>query len=76
MMLRAMHYDPATPSYDLMTRNQHGDYYTQATEEELSALILEAEPIQAERLRALRRLVHRFPWSWVPMTAIGARRAA
>ena len=76
MMLRAMNYDPATPSYDLMTRNQHGDFYSQVDEDGLSTLILDAEPEQAERLRALRRLTHRFPWSWVPMTAITARRAA
>jgi hypothetical protein len=76
MMLRAMSYDPRVPSYDAMTRNEHGDFYSQLTEEDLSAVILDSEPMQAERLRSLRRLTHRFPWSWVPMTAIKARRAA
>jgi hypothetical protein len=76
MMLRAMSYDPHAPSYDVMTRNQHGDFYTQMTEDDLSAVIGEAEPAQADRLRSLRRLVHRFPWSWVPMTAVTVRRAA
>ena len=76
MMLRAMSYDPGVPSYDVMVRSEHGDHYSQLTEEELSGLILGAEPMQAERLRALRRFTHRFPWSWVPMTAITARRAA
>ncbi len=76
MMLRALFYDPRVPSYDVMIRSEHGDHYSQVTEEDLSALILEAEPETAERMRGLRRLVHRFPWSWVPMTAIKARRAA
>ena len=76
MMLRTMSYDPRVPSYDVMTRNQHGDFYSQVTEDDLSAMILESEPSYAERLRSLRRLVHRFPWSWVPMTAVKARRAA
>ena len=76
MMLRTMSYDPRVPSYDVMTRNQHGDFYSQVTEDDLSAMILESGPAYAERLRSLRRLVHRFPWSWVPMTAVKARRAA
>lgn len=76
MMLRAMSYDPRVPSYDVMVRTEHGDHYSQMTEDDLSAEIQAEEPEQAERLRALRRLVHRFPWSWVPMTAVTARRAA
>ena len=77
MMLRAMNFDPRVPSYDVMVRSEHGDHYSQLTEDDLSALILEEpDEAQRERLRSLRRLVHRFPWSWVPMTAVRARRAA
>lgn len=76
MMLRAMSYDPRVPSYDVMVRTEHGDHYSQMTEDDLSAAIYNADHDQGMRLRALRRLVHRFPWSWVPMTAVTARRAA
>jgi hypothetical protein len=75
MMIRMLNHDPSSETYDFLTRNAGGRLVHHAvTAQELSDIIQDhTDKAYADRLRSLRRLAHRFPWSWVPMTAADGR---
>jgi len=74
VVIRRLSHSPDLGIYEVMTRTEHGDHYSAMTGETFSDLIRsEPDPVIAERTRALRRLAHRYPWTWIPATAADGR---
>ena len=74
-VIRRLSHSPDIGIYELMTMSDGRELYSAMTEEELSAAIMdERDPLMETTLRAMRRLCHRYPWTWIPATAADGRK--